>query len=78
MNLCAPSPPVNRSSPSPPITLGEFDLTTLGATSSIPIAAAASMQTTMRATMIFVVSFIFYEQYGAITEVIDAATIFIK
>jgi hypothetical protein len=32
----------------------------------------------MRATMIFVVSFIFYEQYGAITEVIDATTIFIK
>jgi hypothetical protein len=37
------------------------------------------MQTTMRATMIFVVSFIFYEQHGAITEVIDATTtIFIK
>jgi hypothetical protein len=28
--------------------------------------------------MIFVVSFIFYEQHGAITEVIDATTIFIK
>lgn len=37
------------------------------------------MQTTMRAIIILVVSFIFYEQqYYAITKVIDATTIFKK